>query len=287
MIHEFLIHLVDRLMEKNPDIESEEDVSYEDIKRIVSDKVRTSIILDYVLKNRFIELISDILYSTITGDYSHKLNYSNSFVLVDSLTCIEELCANLFRLNSTSLDEQDKKLLHRYFNFPSVIPISQGVIRFQPFPVNYYSLNKIGLVGEIDRNVPPLFGSVEFELLPRGLLIDITTFVLTCINLFKTVVLDCSMAELINSVIAEYILRSDIDYILGSIPDFPQSDIDIRIEIKYLMNINNYNQISNNFSFELKDASYTLNQFKNAFTDEFQKQITEVAKYYQLHGKMP
>ena len=59
------------------------------------------------------------------------------------------------------------------------------------------------------------------------------------------------------------------------------------INVKCLMNINNYDQISNNFSFELKDASYTLNQFKNAFTDEFREQITEVTKYYQFHGKMP
>ena len=233
--------------------------------------------LYYVTESGIISLVSGILYSIITKDYSHRPNYSDSYELFDGLTCIEELCANIAinGSNKTNLDEKDRKILNKYFNFPSTIMISWPLIEQVNFPVYYYSLNKLGLVGELDRNGDELFSKslgAQFKPLNLGLQVDITSFVLTCITLFKKVIIDCSMPELVRGV------WETNQYLISHTGVLKRSNPGVYTKMSCLVDIVNLNQISNDFSFELKGTSYTLKQFRDAFTDEFLKQLTKFAE---------
>lgn len=154
--------------------------------------------------------------------------------------------------------------------------ITWPVIEHQPsFPIDYYSLNKLGLVGELDRNEDELFSKslgAQFKLLNLGLQVDITSFVLTCIILFKKVIIDCSMSELVRGV------WETNQYQISHTGVLKRPNPGVYTKMSCLVDIVNLNQISNDFSFELKGTSYTLKQFRDAFTDEFQKQLAKFAK---------
>ena len=286
MIHELLMHLVDKLLE-NPDIESEKDVSYDEIEKIVETELESTIkSVYYSTESGIISLVSDILYSIITKDYSHRPNYSNSDILFDALTGIEELCANIAvnGSNKTNLDEKDRKILSKYFNFPSTIMISWPIIEHQPnFPIDYYSLNKLGLVGELDRN-NEFFGKdldARFEGIDYGLKVDITSFILTCITLFKKFIIDCSMTELVRDILETNQYKISHTGVLN------RSKPGVIVKSSCLLSIVNLDEVSNDFRFQLKGALYTLKQFINAFTNELEKQLNDKAKSYRSQRKLP
>ena len=285
MIHELLIHLVDKLFE-NPDIESEKDVSYDEIEKIVETELESTIKnVYYSTESEIISLVSDILYSIITKDYSHRPNYSNSDILFSDLTAIEELCANIAvnGSNKTDLDEKDRKILRKYFNFPSTIMISWPIIEQIKFHVDYYSLNKLGLVGELDRN-NEFFGkdlNAQFEGIDYGLKVYITSFILTCITLFKTFIIDCSMTELVRDILETNQYRIRLTGVLN------RSKPGAIVNTSCLSDIVNLDEVSNDFRFQLKGALYTLKQFINAFTNELEKQLNDMAKYYRSQRKLP
>lgn len=273
MIHELLMHLVDKLFE-NPDIESEKDVSYDEIEKIVETELESTVkLVYYSTESEIISLVSDILYSIITKDYSHRPNYSNSDILFSDLTAIEELCANIAvnGPNKTNLDEKDRKILSKYFNFPSTIMISWPIIEQADFHV-YYSLNKLGLVGELDRN-DEFFGkdlNARFEGIMYGLKVDITSFILTCITLFKTFIIDCSMTELVREILETNQYKIRHTGVLN------RSNPGVIVSTSCLLDIVNLDEVRNDFIFQLKGTSYTLKQFINAFTNELQKQLNTI-----------
>lgn len=273
MIHELLMHLVDKLFE-NPDIESEKDVSYDEIEKIVETELDSTVkLVYYSTESEIISLVSDILYSIITKDYSHRPNYSNSDILFSDLTAIEELCANIAvnGPNKTNLDEKDRKILSKYFNFPSTIMISWPIIEQADFHV-YYSLNKLGLVGELDRN-SEFFGkdlNARFEGIMYGLKVDITSFILTCITLFKTFIIDCSMTELVREILETNQYKIRHTGVLN------RSNPGVIVSTSCLLDIVNPDEVRNDFIFQLKGTSYTLKQFINAFTNELQKQLNTI-----------
>lgn len=273
MIHELLIHLVDKLFE-NPDIESEKDVSYDEIEKIVETELESTVkLVYYSTESEIISLVSDILYSIITKDYSHRPNYSNSDILFSDLTAIEELCANIAvnGPNKTNLDEKDRKILSKYFNFPSTIMISWAIIEQADFHV-YYSLNKLGLVGELDRN-DWFFGkdlNARFEGINYGLKVDITSFILTCITLFKTFIIDCSMTELVSDI-----LKTN-QYKIRHTGVLNRSNPGVIVSTSCLLDIVNLDEVRNDFIFQLKGTSYTLKQFIDAFTNELQKHLNKI-----------
>ena len=285
MIHELLMHLVDKLFE-NPDIESEKDVSYDKIEKIVETELESTVkLVYYSTESEIISLVSDILYSIITKDYSHRPNYSNSDILFSDLTATEELCANIAvnGPNKTNLDEKDRKILSKYFNFPSTIMISWPIIEQIKFHVDYYSLNKLGLVGELDRN-NEFFGkdlNAQFEGIDYGLKVYITNFILTCTTLFKTFIIDCSMTELVRDILETNQYRIRLTGVLN------RSKPGVIVESSCLLNIVNLDEVSNDFRFQLKGALYTLKQFINAFTNELEKQLNDMAKYYRSQRKLP
>ena len=273
MIHEFLMHLVDKLFE-NPDIESEKDVSYDEIEKIVETELESTVkLVYYSTESEIISLVSDILYSIITKDYSHRPNYSNSDILFSDLTATEELCANIAvnGSNKTNLDEKDRKILSKYFNFPSTIMISWPIIEQSDFHV-YYSLNKLGLVGELDRN-DKFFGkdlNARFEGIYYGLKVDITSFILTCITLFKTFIIDCSMTELVSDILETNQYKIRHTGVLN------RSNPGVIVSTSCLLDIVNLDEVRNDFIFQLKGTSYTLKQFINAFTNELQKHLNKI-----------
>lgn len=273
MIHELLMHLVDKLFE-NPDIESEKDVSYDEIEKIVETELESTVkLVYYSTESEIISLVSDILYSIITKDYSHRPNYSNSDILFSDLTALEELCANIAvnGSNKTNLDEKDRKILSKYFNFPSTIMISWAIIEQADFHV-YYSLNKLGLVGELDRN-NEFFGkdlNARFEGINYGLKVDITSFILTCITLFKTFIIDCSMTELVREILETNQYKIRHTGVLN------RSNPGVIVSTSCLLDIVNLDEVRNDFIFQLKGTSYTLKQFINAFTNELQKQLNTI-----------
>ena len=273
MIHELLMHLVDKLFE-NPDIESEKDVSYDEIEKIVETELESTVkLVYYSTESEIISLVSDILYSIITKDYSHRPNYSNSDILFSDLTATEELCANIAvnGLNKTNLDEKDRKILSKYFNFPSTIMISWPIIEQADFHV-YYSLNKLGLVGELDRN-DKFFGkdlNARFEGIYYGLKVDITSFILTCITLFKTFIIDCSMTELVSDILETNQYKIRHTGVLN------RSNPDVIVSTSCLLDIVNLDEVRNDFIFQLKGTSYTLMQLINAFTNELQKHLNKI-----------
>lgn len=273
MIHELLIHLVDKLFE-NPDIESEKDVSYDEIEKIVETELESTVkLVYYSTESEIISLVSDILYSIITKDYSHRPNYSNSDILFSDLTAIEELCANIAvnGPNKKNLDEKDRKILSKYFNFPSTIMISWAIIEQADFHV-YYSLNKLGLVGELDRN-DGFFGkdlNARFEGINYGLKVDITSFILTCITLFKTFIIDCSMTELVSDILETNQYKIRHTGVLN------RSNPGVIVSTSCLLDIVNLDEVRNDFIFQLKGTSYTLKQFINAFTNELQKHLNKI-----------
>lgn len=273
MIHELLMHLVDKLFE-NPDIESEKDVSYDEIEKIVETELESTVkLVYYSTESEIISLVSGILYSIITKDYSHRPNYSNSDILFSDLTALEELCANIAvnGPNKTNLDEKDRKILSKYFNFPSTIMISWPIIEQADFHV-YYSLNKLGLVGELDRN-DEFFGkdlNARFEGIMYGLKVDITSFILTCITLFKTFIIDCSMTELVSDILEKNQYKIRHTGVLN------RSNPGVIVSTSCLLDIVNLDEVRNDFIFQLKGTSYTLKQFINAFTNELQKQLNTI-----------
>ena len=273
MIHELLMHLVDKLFE-NPDIESEKDVSYDEIEKIVETELESTVkLVYYSTESEIISLVSDILYSIITKDYSHRPNYSNSDILFSDLTATEELCANIAvnGSNKTNLDEKDRKILSKYFNFPSTIMISWPIIEQSDFHV-YYSLNKLGLVGELDRN-DKFFGkdlNARFEGIYYGLKVDITSFILTCITLFKTFIIDCSMTELVSDILETNQYKIRHTGVLN------RSNPGVIVSTSCLLDIVNSDEVRNDFIFQLKGTSYTLKQFINAFTNELQKHLNKI-----------
>lgn len=273
MIHELLIHLVDKLFE-NPDIESEKDVSYDEIEKIVETELESTVkLVYYSTESEIISLVSDILYSIITKDYSHRPNYSNSDILFSDLTALEELCANIAvnGPDKTNLDEKDRKILSKYFNFPSTIMISWPIIEQADFHV-YYSLNKLGLVGELDRN-DGFFGkdlNARFEGIYYGLKVDITSFILTCITLFKTFIIDCSMTELVSDILETNQYKIRHTGVLN------RSNPGVIVSTSCLLDIVNSDEVHNDFIFQLKGTSYTLKQFINAFTNELQKHLNKI-----------
>ena len=273
MIHELLIHLVDKLFE-NPDIESEKDVSYDEIEKIVETELESTIKnVYYSTESGIISRLSDILYSIITKDYSHRPNYSNSDILFSDLTATEELCANIAinGSNKTNLDEKDRKILSKYFNFPSTIMISWPIIEQSDFHV-YYSLNKLGLVGELDRN-DKFFGkdlNARFEGIYYGLKVDITSFILTCITLFKTFIIDCSMTELVSDILETNQYKIRHTGVLN------RSNPGVIVSTSCLLDIVNPDEVRNDFIFQLKGTSYTLKQFIDAFTNELQKHLNKI-----------
>ena len=273
MIHELLMHLVDKLFE-NPDIESEKDVSYDEIEKIVETELESTVkLVYYSTESEIISLVSDILYSIITKDYSHRPNYSNSDILFSDLTATEELCANIAvnGPNKTNLDEKDRKILSKYFNFPSTIMISWPIIEQADFHV-YYSLNKLGLVGELDRN-DKFFGkdlNARFEGIYYGLKVDITSFILTCITLFKTFIIDCSMTELISDILQTNQYKIRHTGVLN------RSNPGVIVSTSCLLDIVNLDEVRNDFIFQLKGTSYTLKQFIDAFTNELQKHLNKI-----------
>lgn len=273
MIHELLMHLVDKLFE-NPDIESEKDVSYDEIEKIVETELESTVkLVYYSTESEIISLVSDILYSIITKDYSHRPNYSNSDILFSDLTAIEELCANIAvnGPNKTNLDEKDRKILSKYFNFPSTIMISWAIIEQADFHV-YYSLNKLGLVGELDRN-DEFFGkdlNARFEGINYGLKVDITSFILTCITLFKTFIIDCSMTELVSDILETNQYKIRHTGILN------RSNPGVIVSTSCLLDIVNLDEVRKDFIFQLKGTSYTLKQFINAFTNELQEHLNTI-----------
>ena len=273
MIHELLMHLVDKLFE-NPDIESEKDVSYDEIEKIVETELESTVkLVYYSTESEIISLVSDILYSIITKDYSHRPNYSNSDILFSDLTATEELCANIAvnGPNKTNLDEKDRKILSKYFNFPSTIMISWPIIEQADFHV-YYSLNKLGLVGELDRN-DKFFGkdlNARFEGIYYGLKVDITSFILTCITLFKTFIIDCSMTELVSDILETNQYKIRHTGVLN------RSNPGVIVSTSCLLDIVNSDEVRNDFIFQLKGTSYTLKQFINAFTNELQKHLNKI-----------
>ena len=285
MIHELLIHLVDKLFE-NPNIESEKDVSYDEIEKIVETELESTIKnVYYSTESGIISLLSDILYSIITKDYSRRPNYSNSDILFSDLTAIEELCANIAvnGSNKTDLDEKDRKILRKYFNFPSTIMISWPIIEQINFHVDYYSLNKLGLVGELDRN-NEFFGkdlNAQFQGIDYGLKVYITGFILTCTTLFKTFIIDCSMTEFVRDILETNQYRIRLTGVLN------RSNPGVIVKSSCLSNIVNLDEVSNDFRFQLKGALYTLKQFINAFTNELEKQLNDMAKYYRSQRKLP
>ena len=273
MIHEFLMNLVDKLLE-NPDIESEKDVSYDEIEKIVETELESTVkLVYYSTESEIISLVSDILYSIITKDYSHRPNYSNSDILFSDLTAIEELCANIAvnGPNKTNLDEKDRKILSKYFNFPSTIMISWAIIEQADFHV-YYSLNKLGLVGELDRNDEFLGKDLNarFEGINYGLEVDITSFILTCITLFKTFIIDCSMTELVSDILETNQYKIRLTGVLN------RSNPGVIVSTSCLLDIVNLDEVRNDFIFQLKGTSYTLKQFINAFTNELQKHLNKI-----------
>ena len=273
MIHELLIHLVDKLFE-NPDIESEKDVSYDEIEKIVETELESTVkLVYYSTESEIISLVSDILYSIITKDYSHRPNYSNSDILFSDLTAIEELCANIAvnGPNKTNLDEKDRKILSKYFNFPSTIMISWAIREQADFHV-YYSLNKWSLVGELDRN-NDFSGkdlNARFEGINYGLKVDITSFILTCITLFKTFIIDCSMTELVSDILETNQYKIRHTGVLN------RSNPGVIVSTSCLLDIVNLDEVRNYFIFQLKGTSYTLKQFINAFTNELQKHLNKI-----------
>ena len=273
MIHELLMHLVDKLFE-NPDIESEKDVSYDEIEKIVETELESTVkLVYYSTESEIISLVSDILYSIITKDYSHRPNYSNSDILFSDLTATEELCANIAvnGPNKTNLDEKDRKILSKYFNFPSTIMISWPIIEQSDFHV-YYSLNKLGLVGELDRN-DKFFGkdlNARFEGINYGLKVDITSFILTCITLFKTFIIDCSMTELVSDILETNQYKIRHTGVLN------RSNPGVIVSTSCLLDIVNSDEVRNDFIFQLKGTSYTLKQFIDAFTNELQKHLNKI-----------
>ena len=273
MIHELLMHLVDKLFE-NPDIESEKDVSYDEIEKIVETELESTVkLVYYSTESEIISLVSDILYSIITKDYSHRPNYSNSDILFSDLTATEELCANIAvnGSNKTNLDEKDRKILSKYFNFPSTIMISWPIIEQSDFHV-YYSLNKLGLVGELDRN-NEFFGkdlNAQFEGIYYGLKVDITSFILTCITLFKTFIIDCSMTELVSDILETNQYKIRHTGVLN------RSNPGVIVSTSCLLDIVNSDEVRNDFIFQLKGTSYTLKQFIDAFTNELQKHLNKI-----------
>lgn len=273
MIHELLMNLVDKLFE-NPDIESEKDVSYDEIEKIVETELESTVkLVYYSTESEIISLVSDILYSIITKDYSHRPNYSNSDILFSDLTAIEELCANIAvnGPNKTNLDEKDRKILSKYFNFPSTIMISWAIIEQADFHV-YYSLNKLGLVGELDRN-DEFFGkdlNARFEGIMYGLKVDITSFILTCITLFKTFIIDCSMTELVSDILEKNQYKIRHTGVLN------RSNPGVIVSTSCLLDIVNSDEVRKDFIFQLKGTSYTLKQFINAFRDELQKHLNKI-----------
>ena len=273
MIHELLMHLVDKLFE-NPDIESEKDVSYDEIEKIVETELESTVkLVYYSTESEIISLVSGILYSIITKDYSHRPNYSNSDILFSDLTATEELCANIAvnGPNKTNLDEKDRKILSKYFNFPSTIMISWPIIEQSDFHV-YYSLNKLGLVGELDRN-DKFFGkdlNARFEGIYYGLKVDITSFILTCITLFKTFIIDCSMTELVSDILETNQYKIRHTGVLN------RSNPGVIVSTSCLLDIVNSDEVHNDFIFQLKGTSYTLKQFINAFTNELQKHLNKI-----------
>lgn len=284
MIHEFLMNLVDKLLE-NPDIESEKDVSYDEIEKIIETELESTVkLVYYSTESEIISLVSDILYSIITKDYSHRPNYSNSDILFSDLTAIEELCANIAvnGPNKTNLDEKDRKILSKYFNFPSTIMISWPIIEQADFHI-YYSLNKLGLVGELDRNDEFLGKDLNarFEGINYGLKVDITSFILTCITLFKTFIIDCSMTELVSDILETNQYKIRHTGVLN------RSNPGVIVSTSCLLDIVNLDEVSNDFRFQLKGALYTLKQFINAFTNELEKQLNDMAKYYRSQRKLP
>ena len=285
MIHELLMHLVDKLFE-NPDIESEKDVSYDEIEKIVETELESTVkLVYYSTESEIISLVSDILYSIITKDYSHRPNYSNSDILFSDLTAIEELCANIAvnGSNKADLDEKDRKILRKYFNFPSTIMISWPIIEQINFHVDYYSLNKLGLVGELDRN-NEFFGkdlNAQFEGIDYGLKVYITNFILTCTTLFKTFIIDCSMTGLVREILERNQYRIRLTGVLN------RSKPGVIVKSSCLLNIVNLDEVSNDFRFQLKGALYTLKQFINAFANELEKQLNDMAKYYRSQRKLP
>lgn len=273
MIHELLMHLVDKLFE-NPDIESEKDVSYDEIEKIVETELESTVkLVYYSTESEIISLVSDILYSIITKDYSHRPNYSNSDILFSDLTAIEELCANIAvnGPNKTNLDEKDRKILSKYFNFPSTIMISWPIIEQADFHI-YYSLNKLGLVGELDRN-NEFFGkdlNARFEGINYGLKVDITSFILTCITLFKTFIIDCSMTELVSDILETNQYKIRHTGVLN------RSNPGVIVNTICLLDIVNLDEVHKDFIFQLKGTSYTLKQFINAFTNELQEHLNTI-----------